>query len=309
MSPLQDRTYLSYPAFNIHLTVPPDTMSSTQGHIPLHSQHSENDSSAWSSKIVCVEGSDLPSTIFPFMSLAGELRNQIYAESLASGTITLLLLSKETYVEAKPLLYKVGILKLGKDGLYFGRKFEHPTTRTWRIPPVPSEDDLPLIQNVTFDIAFNPLYSAYLNDTRLFWDSWAPHGRPQPAQSAHVRERGIMAPFMNTASIATRDTCQVILRGFDMGKRGTILMTLVLHVLRYFDNFKKVIVIIAVDHTGEAWFYRARRYCEKQLQGYLSEYAWHPDFEAFDDGSHSDGYLEFHPRRKDINSVGTLTTM
>lgn len=58
------------------------------------------------------------------MSLAGELRNQIYARSLASGTTAILLVSKSIYVEAKPILYKVGILKLGKDGMYFGRKLK-----------------------------------------------------------------------------------------------------------------------------------------------------------------------------------------
>ncbi len=249
-----------------------------------------------------------PRNTFFFMSLAGELRNQIYAETLASGSIIILLLSKEIYVEAKPLLYKIGVLKLGKDGMYFGRKLQDWTTQIGEISPVPSENELPLIQNITIDIDRSLLYSTYLNDTRLFWNSWAPHGRRQPAQPAHVRERGIMAPFMNTASVTTRDTCQVILRNFDKTKRGKFLMSPVLHALRYFDNFKNVILIVTADHTREAWLDRARRYCKEELQGQLGVAAWHPGFETFDKVNHSDGYLEFHPRRKGINSAKTLTT-
>ena len=50
------------------------------------------------------------------------------------------------------LLDKVGILKLGKDGMYFGRIFNDWPTHTEGISPIPSERELPLIQNVTIDI-------------------------------------------------------------------------------------------------------------------------------------------------------------
>ena len=264
MSPFKDQTYLPCLDFNVHRRVSPDTAQQT-------------------------------SSTFRFMSLAGELRNQIYARSLASGTTAILLISKSIYVEAKPILYKVGILKLGKDGMYFGRKVKDWPTHSEEISPVPSEKELPLIQNVTIDIDRSLLYRTFLNDTMLFWVSWAPHGEPPPS---HIRERGIMAPFMNTASVAPRDTCQIVLRNFDKTKRGKFLMNPVLHALRYFDNFQNVILIITADQTREGWLDRARKYCVEELQGNLGRAAWHPEVETFDDVNHSDGYLMFHPRKK-----------
>ncbi len=292
MLPSKDQTYLPCPELNVHHSVSPATILSTQSGTHLRAQNSEKDRS---------EGPQHSSKTFPFMSLAGELRNKIYAESLASGTIAILLVSKETYVEAKPILYKVGTLKLGKDGMYFGRKFKAWPIQTGGISPIPSERELPLIQNVTIDIDRSLLYLTYLNDTRLFWDCWAPHCRPQPA---HSRERGIMAPFMSTASVAPRDTCQIILRDFDKTKRGKFLMSPVLHALRYFDNFKNVILIITADQTREGWLDRARKYCEEELQGNLGVATWHSEVETFDSANHSDGYLLFHPREKASTQQG-----
>ena len=265
MSPFKDQTYLPCLDFNVHRRVSPDTAQQT-------------------------------SSTFRFMSLAGELRNQIYARSLASGTTAILLVSKSIYVEAKPILYKVGILKLGKDGMYFGSKLDDWDWKIYPrgIPPVPSEKELALIQNVTIDIDRTLLYRTFLNDTKLFWDSWAPR---EPSPSI-IRERGIMAPFMNTASVAPRDTCQIVLRNFDKTKRGKFLMSPVLHALRYFDNFQNVILIITADQTREGWLDRAREFCMEELQGNLGRAAWHSEVETFDDVNHSDGYLMFHPRKK-----------
>ncbi len=50
------------------------------------------------------------------------------------------------------LLDKVGILKLGKDGMYFGRILNNWPTHTGGISPILSEREQPLIQNVTIDI-------------------------------------------------------------------------------------------------------------------------------------------------------------
>lgn len=288
---LKDQTYLPYPDFNVHGSVLPDTILSTRRYTP-HAQRCEDDRS---------EEPQKPSNTFPFMSLAGELRNQIYARSIASGAITILLVSKTIYVEAKPVLYKVGILKLGKDGMYFGRNLMDWPFHPPGISPIPSESELPMIQNVTIDIDRSLLYRTYLNDTRLFWDSWAPRGK---AQSSHIRERGIMAPFMNTASVAPRNTCQIVLRNFDKTKRGKFLMSPVLHAMRYFDNFKTVILIITADQTREGWLDRAREYCKEELQGNLGVAIWHSEAETFDDVNHSDGYLVFHPREKASDQQG-----
>ena len=85
------------------------------------------------------------------MALAGELRNKIYAEALASGNISILLLSKKGYAEAKPLIFEIYVLKLGRDELYFGENSTDLPTRIDGISPMPSEEDLPLIQNVAIN--------------------------------------------------------------------------------------------------------------------------------------------------------------
>ena len=68
---------------------------------------------------------------------------------------------------------------------------------------MPSEENLPLIQNVNIDIERGLLYRTYLNDTMLFLNCWAPGEKPSLVD---VNVRGIMAPFMNTASVVPRDT-------------------------------------------------------------------------------------------------------
>ena len=224
------------------------------------------------------------------MSLAGEMRNQIYVRSFASGTVKVLVLSKTIYAEAKPLLYKAGVLKLGKDGMYFGRSLKDWPAYIEGIPSAPSKIKFQLIQNVTIDIDCHLLYGTFLEDTKLFWGSWAPRDHGQ------LTERGIMAPFMTLHSVAPRDTCEIVLRNFDKTKRGKFLMSPVLYPLRYFDSFKNVVLIITADITREAWLDRARDFCKEELQGDLGEAAWHPMAETFDEVNHSDGYLLFHPR-------------
>ena len=297
MSRLKNQMDLPSPDFNVRDYLSPDTIFSAQ--------QSTNGNSSLDPRITWSEEPKQPSDTFPFMSLAGELRNQIYAQSLASGTVTILLVSKSIYAEAKPILYKVGVLRLGKDGMYFGRKYKDWPTHAGGISPIPSESELPLIQNVTIDIDRSLLYRTCLNDTKLFWDCWAPRGNPQPA---HIREKGIMAPFMNIAGVTPRDTCQIILRNFDKAKRGKFLMSPVLHAMRYFDNFRTVILIITAYQAPEEWLDRARIHCEEELQGKLGRGIWHPEFETFDNVNHSNGYLIFHPREEGINSKRTLKT-
>lgn len=230
------------------------------------------------------------------MSLAGELRNKIYAASLASGTTVMLLISKKIYAEAKPILYKAGVLKLGKDGMYFGKILKDWPAYTEGISPVPSESELPLIRNVTIDIDRYLLWRTYLSDIPLFCDSWTPRGKPQPA---NLPERGIMAPFMNTASAAPRGgTCEIILRNFDKTDNGHFLIGPVLHALRYFNNFKHIILIITADYNQEEWLDLARNFCKQELQEDLGTATWHPEVETFDNIHHSNGYLMFSPREK-----------
>ena len=242
------------------------------------------------------------------MSLAGELRNKVYIEALASGTISILLLSKEIYAEAKPLIYKVGVLKLGRDQLYFGETSEDTPTRIEGLSPVPSEEDLPLIQNVNIDIERGLLYRTYLKDYRLFWNCWAPGEKPSLVD---VHVRGIMAPFMNTAGVAPRGTCEVILRNFDNIPRGKYLMSPVLYALKYFDNFHKVNLIITANQGRDdwvGWLDRARRLCMEELNGSLGQATWHAEVETFDDNSHSNGYLVFYPRASDAKAERELVT-
>ena len=282
----KDQTHLPYPNFNVRRSRSPDTTLCTQRPTHSRAQYSENDTS---------ESPQHLRNIFPFMFLAGELRNPIYAESLGSRSITLLLLSKRTYAEAKPILYKVGVLKIGKEGMYFGKKSNFWPARIEKISPVPSEKDLPLVQNVIIDIDHSLLYRTFLDNITLFRDSWAPRGRAKPS---HLRERGIMAPFMNTASVAPRDTCQIILRNFDQMNRGKISMSLVLHALKYFDNFKNVTLKIIASQVRDGWLDRAQEYCIEELHGNLGVATWHSEDETLKDINRSDGYLMFHPREK-----------
>ena len=71
-------------------------------------------------------------------------------------------------------IYKVGVLKLGRDQLYFGETFDDAPTRIEGLSPMPSEENLPSIQNVNIDIERGLLYRTYLNDTMLFLNCWTP---------------------------------------------------------------------------------------------------------------------------------------
>ena len=242
------------------------------------------------------------------MSLAGELRNKVYAEALASGTISILLLSKEIYAEAKPLIYKNCVLKLGRDQLYFGETFADAPTHIEGLSPMPTEEDLPLIQNINIDIERGLLYRTYLTDHRLFWNCCAPGEQPSLAD---VNVRGIMAPFMNTVSAAPRGICEVILRNFDKIQRGKYLMSPVFYALKHFDNFKKVILVFTANRDRDdwvGWLDRARRLCIEELHGSLGQATWHVEVETFDDVSHSNGYLVFYPRGSGTKGEGELVT-
>ena len=289
----KDQIHFPCPDFNVRRSGSPDTILCTQRPTQSRAQYSENDTS---------ENAQQLRNLFPFMFLAGELRNRIYAESLGSGSIILLLLSKSTHAEAKPILYKVGVLKVGKEGMYFGKKSNFWPAQIEKISPVPSEKELPLIQNVIIDIDHSLLYRTFLNDITLFRDSWAPRGR---AKSTHLLERGIMAPFMNTASVAPRDTCQIILRNFDQMKHGKFSMSLVLHALKYFDNFKIVILIITASQAREGWLDRAQGYCIEELHGNLGVATWHSEVETLKNINHCDSYLMFHPREKVVFGIDT----
>ena len=282
----KDQIYLPCPNFNVRRSGSPDTILCTQRPTHSRAQDSENDTS---------ESPQHLRNIFPFMSLAGELRNPIHAESLGSGSITLLLLSKCTYAEAKPILYKVGVFRIGKEGMYFGKKSKFWPSQIEKIPPVPSEKDLPLIQHVIIDIDHSLLYRTFLDNITLFRDSWAPRGRAKPSR---LCERGIMAPFMNTASVAPRDTSQIILRNFDQMNRGKISMSLVLHALKYFDNFRYVTLKITASQAKDGWLGRAQEYCIEELHGNLGVATWHSEDETLKNIDRSEGYLMFYPREK-----------
>ena len=98
--------------------------------------------------------------------------------------------------------------------MYFGKISNFGPVQTEKISPNP------LIQNVTIDIDHSLLYRTFLDDVTLFRESWAPPGRAKPT---HLRERGLMAPFMNTASAAPRDTCQIIPDSSRMTDRASSL--------------------------------------------------------------------------------------
>ena len=80
-------------------------------------------------------------------------------DALASGTISILLLLKEFYPEPKPIIYKVGVLKLGRDQAYFGEPLGNAPDRIEELSQIPFEEELPLIQNIKMDIEQGLLYS------------------------------------------------------------------------------------------------------------------------------------------------------
>ena len=243
----------------------------------------------------------IPSSTFDLMSLAGELRNKIYAEALASGTISILLLSKEIYAEAKPIIYKVGVLKLGRDQVSFGENSFNA-----RLSPAFSEEKLSLIQNINIDIEQGLLYRSDLNDANLSWYSWAAVITPS---MVNARLRGIMGPFMNPASVGPRGTCEVILRDFDKLERGKQQIIPVFAALKYFANFNRVILTVTANRGRDnwvGWLDQARRVCMEELHGSLGPATWHPENETFDDANHSDGYLVFHPRGSGTKAEGEL---
>ena len=69
---------------------------------------------------------------------------------------------------------------------------------------MPSDDELPLIQNVNIDIERDLIYRTYLSDAKLFWYPWALAAQEPSIMNTHVR--GIMAPFMNSGSASPRGT-------------------------------------------------------------------------------------------------------
>ena len=79
----------------------------------------------------------------------------------------MLVLSKTIYAEPKPLLYRAGVLKLGKDGMYFGRSLRDWPAYIEGIPSASSKNKFQLIQNVTIDIDRHLLYGTCLDDTKL----------------------------------------------------------------------------------------------------------------------------------------------
>ena len=87
---------------------------------------------------------------------------------------------------------------LGGDRIYLG---ENPEDA--RLSPAPSEEELSLIQNINLDIEQGLLYRSDLNDANLSWYSWAADITPSMVDA---RLRGIMGPYMNTASVGSRGT-------------------------------------------------------------------------------------------------------
>ena len=281
---------------------------STQKHEHLATQPSEYGSSGPIPLRILSKNSKRPISNFDLMSMAGELRNKVYAAVLASGNISILLLSKKIYAEAKPLIYKNCVLKLGRDQLYFGETFADAPVQIEGLSPMPTKEALPLIQNINIDIERGRLYRTYLTDHRLFWSCWSPGEEPSLVD---VNVRGIMAPFMNTVSAAPRGTCEVILRNFDKIERGTHLMKPVFYALKRSDNFKKVILVITANRDRDdwvGWLDRARRLCMEELHESLGQATWHAEVETFDDDSYSNGYLKFYPRGSGTKAEGQLVT-
>ena len=236
-----------------------------------------------------------PSSTFDFMSLAGELRNKIYAEALASGTVSILVLSKEVYAEAKPIIYKVGVLKLGRG-------------RIEELSPAPSEEELPLIQNISMDIDQGLLYRSTLNDPNLSWYPWAALITPLMVDA---RLREMIGPFMKTASVGPRGTCEVIIRDFDKLEHGKQQIKPVFSALKYLDHFNKVILTITANrgrNNWVGWLNEARESCMEELRGSLGRATWHAEDATFDDFNHSNGYLVFCPRGSGTKAEEELVT-
>ena len=82
-------------------------------------------------------------------------------------------------------------------------------------------------------------------------------------------------------------------------------MSLVLHVLKHFDNFKNVILIITTSQAREGWLDRAHEYCIEELHGNLGMATWHSEVETLKNINHSDSYLMFHPRAKGYFGIDT----
>ena len=307
LSSSKDQIHLPCPDLPAQLTVLPDAPS-IQKRKRLPAQLFEIGSSKPKSIRIWLNGSQKPSSTFNFMDLAGELRNKIYAEALASGNISILLLSKKVYAEAKPLIFEFGVLKLGRDELYFGENSADLPTRIEGISPMPSEEELPLIQNVNIDIERSLIYRSYLNDSKLFWYPWALAAQEPTIMDTHVR--GMMAPFMKSGSAASpRGTCEITLRNFDKLQRGKHLMNPLFIALKHFSNFQKVILVITADRTQgnwASWLERAWRLCMEELHGSLGPSTWHPEEQDFDDSNHSNGYLVFHPRGSGTKVEGDM---
>ena len=307
LSSSKDQIDLPCPDLNAQLTVSPD-VSSTQKRKCLPPQLFGIGSSKPKSIRIWLNRPQKPSSTFNFMDLAGELRNKIYAEALASGNISILLLSKKVYAEAKPLIYEFGVLKFGRDELYFGENSADLPTRIEGISPMPSDDELPLIQNVNIDIERGIVYRTYLSDSKLFWYPWALCAQEPTIMDTHVR--GIMAPFMKSGSAASpRGTCEITLRNFDKLQRGKHLMNPLFIALKHFSNFQKVILVITADRTQgnwASWLERAWRLCMEELHGSLGPATWHPEEQDFDDSNHSNGYLVFHPRGSGTKVEGDM---
>ena len=286
----KDQIYLPHPEPTAQLTVSPDAPS-IQNRRSLPALFFEIGSTKLESIRLWLNGSQKPSTTFNLMALAGELRNKIYAEALASGNISILLLSKKVYAEAKPLIFEICVLKLGRDG-----------------SPMPSDEDLRLIQNVNIDIERGTIHRRHLSDSKVFWYPWALCAHEPTIVNTHVR--GIMAPLMTNGRAASpRGTCEITLRNFDKVDRGRMLMNPLFIALKHFSNFQKVILVITADRTQDkwaSWLERAWRLCREELDGSLGPATWHPEEQDFDDSSHSNGYLVFRPRGSGTKVEGDM---
>ena len=276
----KDQIHLPHPEPTAKLTVSPDAPS-TQNRKRLPAQLFEIGSAKLKSIRLWLNGSQKRNRTFNLMALPGELRNKVYAAALASGNISILLLSKKIYAEAKPLIFEICVLKLGRDGT-----------------PMPSIEDLQLIQNVNIDIERGTIHRRHLSDSKVFWYPWALCAHEPTIVNTHVRS--IMAPLMASGGAASsRGTCEITLQNFDKVDRGRMLMNPLFIALNHFSNFQKVILVITADRTQEkweSWLERAWKLCREELDGSLGPATWYPDEQDFDDSSHSNGYLLFRPR-------------
>ena len=69
-------------------------------------------------------------------------------------------------------------------------------------------------------------------------------------------------------------------------------------MLKYFDNFKNVILIITTSQAREGLLDRAQQYCIEEPHENLGVATWHSEVETLKNINHSDGYLMFHSREK-----------